>query len=128
MKKQHGFTLVELMITIVVVSILAAIAIPSYTNYIKRTRRSMAAACLQENAQFMERWYTSKMTYVGATAQACTSEITPFYDVAISVTGPRVFSATATPKGAQASDVCGTLSLDDKGLRSQTSGTVKKCW
>jgi type IV pilus assembly protein PilE len=128
MKKQQGFTLVELMVTVVIVSILAAIAIPSYTNYIKRTRRSMAAACLQENAQYMERWYTSKMTYVGATAQACTTEIQPFYTVTVNPTGARTYTATAVPKSAQASDQCGTLTLDDKGQRTASGGTTSKCW
>jgi len=128
MNKHQGFTLIELMITVVVVSILAAIAIPSYTNYIKRTRRSMAAACLQENAQYMERWYTSKMTYEGASVQPCTSEIQAFYTVAVTIGGPREYSLTAAPAGAQASDTCGTLSLDDKGSRSQSSGTLSKCW
>ena len=128
MNKQQGFTLVELMITVAVVGLLAAIAIPSYTNYVKKTRRSMAAACLQENAQFLERWYTSKMTYVDATAQVCATEIQPFYDVAINVTGARTYTATATPKGAQAGETCGTLTLDDKGARTASGGTTSKCW
>ena len=128
MKRQLGFTLVELMVTVAVVGILAAIALPSYTNYIKKTRRGMAAACLQENAQYLERWYTSKMTYVGATAQPCATEIQPFYDVAINPTGARTFTATAAPKGAQASETCGTLTLDDKGARTASGGTTSKCW
>ena len=128
MNKHRGFTLVELMITVVIVSILAAIAIPSYTNYIKRTRRSMAAACLQQNAQYMERWYTSNMSYVGASAQACTTEVQPFYDIALTVTSAREFSVTATPKAAQASDTCATLTLTDKGVRSASGGTTSKCW
>lgn len=128
MNKQQGFTLVELMITVAVVGLLAAIAIPSYTNYVKKTRRSMAAACLQENAQYLERWYTSKMTYVDATAQVCATEIQPFYDVAINVTGARTYTATATPKGAQAGETCGTLTLDDKGARTASGGTTSKCW
>jgi type IV pilus assembly protein PilE len=128
MNKQKGFTLVELMITVVIISILAAIAIPSYTAHVKKTRRSMAAACLQENAQYMERWYTSKMTYEDAVKQPCATEIQPFYDVDIDVTGAREFSATATPKGAQLNDKCGTLSLDEKGHRASSELTADACW
>jgi type IV pilus assembly protein PilE len=128
MKKQQGVTLVELLITVVIIGILAAIALPSYTNHIKKTRRKMAAACVQANAQYMERWYTSKLTYAGASAQPCQTEIQPFYTVTATPTGARTFTATAVPQGAQASDTCGTLTVNEKGLRTASGGTVATCW
>src|SRR5688572_14033175 len=94
MNKQQGITLMELMVVMVIVGILTAIAVPSYSNHVKKTRRKMAAACLQENAQYMERWYTSKMTYDGASALLCTPEIQPFYDVVVVVESAREFTAT----------------------------------
>ena len=130
MNKQKGVTLIELMMVIVIVAILATIAIPAYSSHMQKTRRKMAEACLQENAQYLERWYTSKMTYDGAGAQACPAEIQPFYTVVVATDEdtPREFTATATPKAAQADDKCGTLTLNEKGTRTASGGTLSECW
>lgn len=127
MKKFRGFSLVELMIAVAIVGILAAIAYPSYVNHLRKTRRNMAAACLQENAQYLQRWYTTRLTYVGAVAQPCQQELDPFYTVTVDVAGPRSFTVTAEPKSSQEGDACGTLSLDDKGRRDHT-GAGSGCW
>lgn len=128
MNKQQGVNLIELMIVVVIVSILAAIAIPSYTNHVKKTRRNMAAGCLQANAQYMERWYTSRMTYEGASAQPCATEIQPFYTVTVDDIDTSSFTATAVPQGAQASDKCGTLTVNEKGLRTSSLLDASDCW
>lgn len=63
MRKLGGFTLIELMIVVVIVTILAAIAYPSYQNQVERTRRAEGQAKLMEIMAAQERYYSARNTY-----------------------------------------------------------------
>ena len=68
MKAQHGFTLIELMVTVVIVAILAAIAVPSYTAYVVRGKIPDATSNLATKRVQMEQYFQDNRTYVGAPA------------------------------------------------------------
>lgn len=61
--KPSGFTLVELMITLVIVGALAAIAIPSYLEYVEKTKRNQAIRDIAELSMAIERYHTENATY-----------------------------------------------------------------
>jgi len=68
MKKQTGFTLVELMIVVGIVGILSAIAVPSYVDYLKRGKIAEATSQLSTMAVRLEQYFQDNRTYVGACA------------------------------------------------------------
>ena len=124
----RGFTLIELAIVAMCIAILAVIAVTSYEWATVSARRSAAQGCLIEMAQFMERYYTTEMTYVGADPPACSSDVTQHYDVdplADSVT-PTTYTIQAIPqhRQADAEKKCGTMSIDQVG-RKLPAG---ECW
>lgn len=63
MRKSYGFTLIEVMITVVIVAILASVAIPSYTEYVKKARRTEARTTLLAVAAGMEKFLLANNTY-----------------------------------------------------------------
>lgn len=133
-RKQAGFTLIELMITIGIVAILAATAWPIYSRYVVKTRRAVAAGCVIEAAQFMERFYTTNMTYLDGGAApplpACSADVTKFYTIAVSGVTARDYTLiTATPTALQKDPQCGTLEMNRAGKRTVTGpGGAADCW
>lgn len=142
--RTKGFTLIELMITVAVVGILAAIAYPSYTSHVIKTRRTVAAGCLTEMGQWMERNHTTCLTYAktgsgcatdvsnaSLPVLACRNDLTTTYTISLSSTPTLTVSAfqvQAAPTGPQAGDTqCGTLTLNQAGAKG-SAGSVATCW
>ena len=129
--RQKGFTLIELMITVAVIGILAAIVYPSYQNYVIRVQRSSAQQLLLNIASREEQFLLDSRQYTDTlsggifttppegwtcTAAACSS---PRYDVAVvsnNAAAPPSFVITATAIGQQLSD--GDLTLNSLGQKT----------
>ncbi len=144
MNRQRGFTLIELMMTVAIIGILAAIAYPSYTSYVERARRADAKAVLGEANQWMHRYFSNNFRFTVAAGAVTPLPVSlrespkesseKYYDITPSLVGgnPRTFLLTATPKGAQAGD--GMLTIDylgNKGWDRNNNGAIdadEGCW
>jgi len=124
MKKHKGFTLIELMITILVVAILASIAIPSYRQYVIRGNRTAAQAVMMEIATRQQQFFVANRVYAEGDEEAndlgfsLPPEVADNYDFdLVAVPGPPPgFTITFTPKGGQAGDV--DLTLNSAGVKT----------
>ncbi|MDZ7889441.1 MAG: type IV pilin protein [Pseudomonas sp.] len=151
MRHQHGFTLIELMIVIVIIGVLAAIAYPNYQQYLLKTGRSDGHAKLTQVMQAQERFYSQNQSYtdnLGASAAGNPGLALPGvaedapaisdeqrYSVATQVCAAgtpltRCIRLVATAVGPQAADAqCGNLNLDSRGVKGISgTGTVQSCW
>jgi type IV pilus assembly protein PilE len=126
--KVGGFTLLELMIVVTVITILAAIALPAYQDQLRKGRRAAAQAFLVDVASRQQQYLLDARGYaVGGGAIAALNltvppEVAPFYTVAVSpaaATVPPTYQLQATPIAASAQAPDGTLTLDQDGARTR---------
>ena len=122
MKKRNGFTLIELLITVAMVAILSAIALPIYTQFIIRSKRSAAEAQMMDIATRQQHFLIANRNYADKTALTASGYALPpevatnyGYEITLSATDVPGFTLTFKPKGSQASD--GELSLSSEGVK-----------
>lgn len=129
-----GFTLVELLIVIAIMGILAAIAYPSYNNYILKSRRSDAQSTLSFDQMALERCYAQNFSYAGCASLPAFPQTSPqgFYTINLSNVTATTYTLTAVPAGAQVKDTtCSTMSVNQANVKTAAdgSGTAQTvCW
>jgi len=123
---QSGFTLVELMVTVAVIALLAAIAVPSYRQHVIRGKRSAAQAVMMDIANREQQYLLANRVYAGKSELESNGYVLPpdvgqDYDWGVEAEQfddkPPTFVITLTPRvgGGQASDV--VLTLDNEGAK-----------
>lgn len=147
MKKQKGFTLIEVMIVVVIVAILAAVAIPSYQDSVRKTRRADAKEALTRIAALQERYFFTKNDYGTAALLGVGNTSTEGYYTINIYTTPGADTAggecgadpcyriVANPvaTGPQAADTkCALFTLNHVGQKTaqdaSDADTTDECW
>jgi type IV pilus assembly protein PilE len=126
MKKSGGFTVIELMIAVAIVGVLAAIALPSYNQYIVRGKLTEAYANLLAIRVQSEQWFQDNRSYAG---MPCSTTNARYFGYACSNLTPTTYTVTAT--GVAGTDVDGiAFSIDQSNARTTviTGPAATKGW
>lgn len=137
MKTKHaGFTLIELMFVVVIVAILAAVAIPAYSNYVTRGKIPEATSTLSTLRVQMEQWFQDNRTFVGGPC-APAAGTTQYFDFACSV-APTAIAFTIQATGKSGKGMGGfSYTIDHNNTKTSTitspagtdwQATQGNCW
>ena len=136
--KRNGFTLIELMITVAVIGILSAIALPSYTSYITRGKITEAVASLADYRVKMEQFFQDNRNYgtVNAACPVVVASSTSFtYTCTVGSATPTVsYTATATSVAGVLGTTAGDYTYAITELNAKTTSkfkgaaVTKSCW
>jgi type IV pilus assembly protein PilE len=131
---QKGFTLIELMIVVAVIGILAAIAYPNYTQYVRRGKAAEATSTLANLKSRMEQYFQDNKTYAdvgGGVVAPCSPAAgsTTYFTYSCTIQTATTFTLTATPVSGQGVDNF-TFTIDQNNAKTSTfDGTVgATCW
>lgn len=123
MKKNRGFTIIEILVVVAIVAILAAIAFPSYQNHLRKARRADAQSAMMDLANREQQYLLDARSYAtGSSALASLnmslpSDVTTYYTISIAAgAATPSYVITATPQGPQVPD--GNLTLDSDGNKT----------
>jgi type IV pilus assembly protein PilE len=131
--RSRGFTLIELMITVVIVAILASIAFPSYATFMKKSRRGDAETAMMDIAQREQQYLLDTRTYAPNVATLNTTvptTVTAYYTIQICQTpapcaapggAPPTFVVIATPIAGSAQAGDPVLTIDNTGAKAPTN-------
>ena len=140
-KRARGFTLIEMMITVLILGVLTAIVLPQYKEHTQRARRAEARATLLAASQFMQRLLdTNNGSYrVNGAAPQLPKDLRTsppnvdsskaVYTITVQTPTDNQFTLTATRKGAMAGDACGEFTIDQRGRLNvnNASKTLQQC-
>ena len=128
----RGFTLIELVIVIAIVALLVTVALPSYRDHVRKSRRAEAQAYLMALAGRQTQFLIDTRSYAATLATInipMPSNVAASYDVTLAAAGgpPPTFVLTAAPKPGtdQVSERCGTLTINQTGAKT---AAVIGCW
>lgn len=121
-KSEQGFTLIELLVVVVITAILAAVAIPSYRNYVIKSNRSAAESFMLSIANKQEQYLLDARTYattLNGLGLSIPADVAKNYSFSIAASNPTsappAYSITATPAAAQNDTQCGVIATDQTG-------------